>query len=88
MREHSIAITVAFEVLVIMAGYAFYIMFFGALGVLLFVFLAIAIFAMVSGGRYSDRPLAGRTTLICPHCGEETRADRPNCKHCKEHLIG
>jgi hypothetical protein len=33
-------------------------------------------------------PRAGRTTLNCPHCGGETLANRPLCRHCGQRLVG
>lgn len=35
-------------------------------------------------GASSDEsmPVAHGMTLNCPHCGNETAADRPNCKKC------
>ena len=61
----------------------------GAVLVLLVVIVVVvmAVFSMVAGGRRSDRPRAGRTSLTCPHCGAETRADLSNCEHCEKKLL-
>ncbi len=33
-------------------------------------------------GRFS----LGHATLTCPHCQQETTADKPQCEHCGEDL--
>ncbi|MFG0334879.1 MAG: DUF2614 family zinc ribbon-containing protein [Maioricimonas sp. JB049] len=31
-------------------------------------------------------PGMGHVTLVCPHCGKQTRAGRPICTHCNQDL--
>lgn len=51
------------------------------------VFVVFVIMKGIGGGKRgasSDEsmPVAHGMTLNCPHCGNETAADRPNCKKC------
>ena len=57
--------------------------------VFLALFIGMAVIRFFGGGTSSSERRGfsmGHATLICPHCGEETRAGVPTCEHCGRDL--